>query len=192
VDFGVEITKQLSEILDTQPLVSTRGWKVFYSLEAYSQKLKERISEDRWKSLQQAVSTNPFSYVRENLFNSLQIVNGEAGIVEEVIPRSGGPRQSILVTGWALAPDTRMPVKKLMVVHEGKTSQIFISQQEPRMDTVRKFGNHALRSQWNFVLDTRAWGPGEHTFEIYAMLEGDRLGRLGGCEKKCRINLSSE
>ncbi len=192
-DEGEKTVSELSEILKTQPMTSSDGWQVFFNLESYVQKLKKQVSANQWQSLQQTVLTDPLSYAGENLFKPSQVVTHAAGFVEVVNPRSGGPKKLILVGGWAVDPQTRTPVKKLMVVHEGKASQIFISQQVPRLDIARMFKTDiARKSQWSVVLDTRAWGPGKHSFEIYAMLTGDRLGKLGGCSTKCNITLSSQ
>jgi len=192
-DWGVNMIRQLSAILEAEPSVTSKFGAVFFNLEPYSQKLKKPFSEDQWKTLQQTVLTDPLGYAGKDLFKPSQVFAPAAGFVELVTPRSGGPKQLILVGGWAVDPETRIPVKKLMVVHEGKASQIFLSQRVPRLDIARKFETDtALRSQWSMVLDTRAWPPGKHSFEIYAMLDGNRLSRLGGCSDKCSVTLSSQ
>ena len=192
-DGGNDMIRRLSGILESQPWVSSGGGEVFFNLQSYSQKLKKQIAPDQWKTLQKAVLTDPLGYAGKNLFKPSRVIAPAAGFVEVVTPRTGGPKQLILVGGWAVDPETRVPATKLMVVHEGKASQLFVSQQVPRSDIVSKFGTETvLKSQWSMVLDTLSWTPGEHSFEIYAVLKGDRLGRLGGCENKCRITLSSE
>ena len=192
-DGGEDMTSRLSGILEAQPWVSSGGGEVFFNLEPYFQKLKKQVSADQWETLQQLVLTDPLGYAGKNLFKPSQVITPAAGFVEVVTPRSGGPKQLILVGGWAVDPETRMPVKKLMVVHEGRASQLFISQQVPRPDIARKHGTEAaLKSQWSMVLDTSTWAPGNHSFEIYAVLKEGRLGRLGGCKNKCRVTLSSK
>ncbi len=193
VDGGEDMISRLSEILEALPWVSSSGGEVFFNLEPYFQKLKKQVSADQWGTLQQLVLTDPLGYAGKNLFKPSQVIAPAAGFVEVVTPRSGGPKQLILVGGWAVDPETRTPVKKMMVVHEGKASQLFVSQQVPRPDIARKYGAEAvLKSQWSMVLDTRTWAPGERSFEIYAVLKEGRLGRLGGCENKCRVTLSSK
>ena len=136
---------------------------------------------------------DPLALAGKDLFQSSQIIARSAGFVERVIPRTGGPKQQILVEGWAVDPKTRMPAERLMVVHEGRASQLFVSQQESRPDIARKLqARSALRSQWNVVLDTRTWVPGKHSFEIYALFKGNRLGRLGGCDNQCSVTLFSK
>jgi phosphoglycerol transferase len=192
-DGGKDMMIRLSEILEAQPWVDSGNGEVFFNLKPYIQKLKKQGSVDQWENLQQLVLTNPFDYAGKNMFKPSQIITQGAGFVELVTPRAGGPTQSILVGGWAVDPETRVPAKKLMVVHEGKPTQLFISQQVPRPDIARKYGTEtALQSQWTMVLDTGSWASGKQSFEIYALLEGGRLGRLGGCESKCRITLSSK
>ena len=162
VDGGEDMISRLSGILGVQPWVSSGGSEVFFNLEPYSQKMKKQVSADRWKTLQQSVLTDPFGYAGKNLFKPSQVITPAAGFVEVVTPRSGGPKQLILVGGWAVDPETRTPAEKLMVVHEGNASQLFVSQQVPRPDIARKYGTGAvLKSQWSMVLDTRAWAPGE-------------------------------
>ena len=192
-DSGAKKINRLGGILNTQPTVTSAFGEVFFNLEPYFQKLKKQFPEDQWNTLQQTVLADPLALAGKGLFGNSQIVSQQAGIVEMVTPRTGGPRQQILIEGWAVDPETRTPVETLMVVHEGRASQLFVSQQEPRPDIARQFESRAaLRSQWNVVLDTRTWTPGKHSFEIYAMLKGDRLGRLGGCNDKCSVTLSSK
>lgn len=192
-DGGENVISRLSEILGNQPSATSAFGDVFFNLEPHFQKLKEQVPAGQWKTLQQMVLTDPLGYSGKDLFKPSQVIIRDAGFVELVTPRSGGPTQMILIEGWAVDPETKFPAKNLMVVHEGKASQIFVSQQVPRTDIARKLeARTALRSQWDFVLDTRAWGPGEHSFQIYAVLQGNRLGRLGGCEKKCRVTLSQK
>jgi hypothetical protein len=192
-DWGVDMIRRLSDILGVQPSFTSESGIAFFDLEPHFRKLKKQVSADRWKILQQMVLTNPLGYAGKDLFSPSQVIAQTAGSVEEVTPQSGGPKQPILVEGWAVDPETKMPVEKLIVVHEGKASQIFISQQVPRLDIARMLRSEAARkSQWSVVLDTRAWTPGKHSFEIYAMLKGNRLSRLGGCENKCRVTLSQK
>jgi phosphoglycerol transferase len=192
-DGGEDMINRLSEILEAQPWISSGGGEVFFDLEPYIQKLKKQVSADQWEALQQSVLTDPLDYAGKDLFKPSQVIAPGAGFVELVTPRSGGSKQPILVGGWAVDPETRTPAIKLMVVHEGKASQLFVSQQVPRPDIARKYGSEtALKSQWSMVLDTRAWTPGKHSFGIYAVLKEGRLGRLGGCEDKCRVTLSSK
>ncbi len=192
-DGGEDMIRRLSEILEVQPQVSVGGAEVFFDLQPYFQKLRQHFSADQWATLQRSMLRDPLGYAGKNLFQTSQIIIPAAGFVEVVTPRTGGPVQPILVGGWAVDPETRLPAQTLMVVHDGKASQLFVSQQVPRPDIARKFGTEAvLKSQWSMVLDTRAWAPGKHSFEIYAVLKGGRLGRLGGCENKCRVTLSSE
>ena len=193
VDDGQQVIQDFSRILDQSPTYSEGGRRVFFQLEEYAQNKKRRTPPGEWETLQHLVLTNPFGYSGKDLFKPSQVITQAAGFVELVTPRAGGPKQLILIGGWAVDPESRVPAKKLMVVHEGKASQLFVSQQVPRPDIARKYGTEtALQSQWSMVLDTSTWASGKHSFKIYALLEGGRLGRLGGCEDKCRITLSSK
>jgi hypothetical protein len=192
-DDGQQMIRDFSLILGQSPIQSEGGRKVFFHLDSYVQKTKRQMSPEAFEIQQQTVLKNPLLSREQNLFQPSRVMKMPAGFVEIVQQRSGESRGRVLVGGWAVDPETRMPAKKLMVVHEGKASQLFVSQQVPRPDIARKYGTRtALRSQWSMVLDTRAWAAGKHSFEIYAVLEGDRLGRLGGCNNTCSVTLSSE
>jgi phosphoglycerol transferase len=190
-DDGQQMIQDFSRILGQSPTYSEGSSKVFFLLNSYAQNKKHQTPPEEWKTLQQSVLTDPLVYVGKNLFQPANVILPAVGFVEVVTPRFGEPKQLILVGGWAVDPETRTPVKKMMVVHEGKASQLFVSTQIPRLDIARKLGTeNALKSQWSVVLDTRTWASGKHSFEIYALLEGDRLGRLAGCDSKCSITLS--
>lgn len=192
-DSGKEMITRLAGILKAQPSVTSAFGEIFFSLEPYFQHLKKQFTDEQWRTLQETVLVDPLALVGKELFTTSQIVDQQAGWVEMVVPQSGGPRQQILIQGWAVDPETRMPVETLMVVHEGRASQLLVSQQEARPDIALKFeARTALRSQWSGVLDTRTWAPGKHSFEVYAMLKGNRLGRLGGCDEQCRVTLSPQ
>ncbi len=191
-DDGREMIEKFSQILGQSPIQSEDGRKVFFHLEAYAQKKKNRMPAEEWEVRRKAVLNNPLSLSGPNLFQPSRVINLPAGFVEIVQQQADSSRNHVLVGGWAVDPETRMPATRLMVVHAGKANQLFVSQQIPRPDIARRLGSGtALKSQWSVVLDTRTWPPGEHSFEIYALLEGERLGRLGGCDNKCRVTLSS-
>jgi hypothetical protein len=193
VDNGQQMIQEFSRVLGQSALHSEGGRKLFFYLDPYAQKKKRQVPPGEWETRQQSALINPLLKRGQNLFQPSRVMKAPAGFVEIVTPRSGGPKQLILVGGWAVDPETRKPVKSLMVVHEGKASQLFISQQVPRPDIASKFGAEtALKSQWSVVLDTSTWAPGKHSFEVYAVLNEGRLGRLGGCENKCRVTLSAK
>ena len=192
-DEGLQMIQDFSRILGQSPINSEGGRKVFFHLDPYTQKKKRQTSPEEWETQQMTVLKNPLLFRGQNLFQASQVIEMPAGFVEIVQQRSGESRSKVLVGGWAVDPETQTPVKRLMVVHEGRASQLFISQQVPRPDIARKYGTEAvLKSQWSMVLDTSTWASEKHSFEIYAVLKGDRLGRLGGCENKCRVTLSSK
>jgi len=112
-DGGEDMMIRLSEILQAQPWVNSGGGEVFFNLEPYIQKLKKQVSADQWENLQQLVLTDPFDYAGKNLFKPSQVITQDAGFVEVVTPRAGGPKQLILIGGWAVDPETRTPVKKI-------------------------------------------------------------------------------
>lgn len=191
-DDGREMIEKFSQILGQSPIHSEDGRKVFFHLETYAQKRKHAMSPGEWETQQKAVLENGLSLSGQNLFQSSRVIKVPAGFVEIVQQQADESRSHVLVGGWAVDPETRLPATRLMVVHAGKASQLFVSQQIPRPDIARKLGSGtALKSQWSVVLDTRAWAPGESSFEIYALLKEGRLGRLGGCDNKCRVTLSS-
>jgi len=193
VDDGRQMIQSFSRILGRGSISSDGGRKVFFQLEEYAQKKRSQTPPGAWETQQQSAFINPLLTRGQNLFQPSRVMKEPAGFVELVTPRFGGPKQLILVGGWAVDPETRTPAKKLMVVHEGKATQLLVSQQVPRPDIARKYGTETvLKSQWSMVLDTSTWVPGKHSFEIYALLKGGRLGRLGGCENKCRVTLSSQ
>ena len=192
VDDGRKVIQDLSSILNHSPVQNEAGRQVFFHLGPYAEKLQSQMSLAEWETQQKAILKNPLMHTSQNMFQPAKVVNLPVGFVEIVQQRSGVSSSPVLVGGWAVDPETRQPIKKLMVVHEGKASQLSVSQQVPRPDIAHRLGPSALRSQWSMVLDTRAWTPGEHVFEIYALLDGDRLGRLGGCDSKCRVTLHSE
>lgn len=185
--------QDFSRILNQSPIHSAESRNVFFHLGPYAQKKKSQMLPEEWETHHSAVLKNPLLLRGRNLFQTSQVIPSVAGIVEIVQQRSEESRSPVLVGGWAVDPKTLTPAEKLMVVHEGKASQLFTSQQVPRPDIARKYGTEAvLKSQWSMVLDTRTWAAGKHSFEIYAIFKGGRLGRLGGCEDKCRVTLSSK
>ena len=191
-DDGREMIYEFSEILGRDPIQSESGRKVFFKLDVYAQKQKNKLSAGAWEARRQDVLENPLSLSGPNLFEPSRVIRTPVGFVEIVQQQTGQSSNSVLVGGWAVDPGTRMPATRLMVVHAGKASQLFVSQQIPRPDIARRLGaGSALKSQWSVVLDTRTWPPGKRSFEIYALLEGEQLGRLGGCDTKCRVTVSS-
>jgi len=190
-DDGRQMIRDLSLILNQKSTQSEDGRKVFFNLASYAEKIKLQMPSGEWEAQQQTVLNNPLLLKEQNLFQLSSVMKMPAGFVEIVQQRSGTSQSQVLVGGWAVDPETRTPVEKLMVVHGGKASQLFVSQQIPRPDIARKYGTEtALKSQWSTVLDTRNWAPGKRSFEIYAMLKGDRLGRLAGCDNRCRVTVS--
>lgn len=193
VDNGQQIIQEFSRVLGQSAIHSEGGRKLFFLLDPYAKKKKRQMPHEVWKTQQRKVLNNPLSLRGQNLFQPSMVMKMPVGFVEVVQQRAGESRSRVLVGGWAVDPETRTPAKKLMVVHEGRASQLFVSQQVPRPDIARRFGAEtALKSQWSVVLDTSTWAPGKHSFEIYSVLDEGRLGRLGGCGDKCRVTLSAK
>jgi hypothetical protein len=129
----------------------------------------------------EALGLGPFAPGREErAFSSYTVAESAqpAGWLERIEVDHGATE--VVVSGWGMDPGSGSAAPAILIVADG-TVLGRVRPREARADVATQLGaDGLLHSGWTFRFGAFRLGPGSHTVEAYALIDRERIARLGG------------
>lgn len=91
------------------------------------------------------------------------------------------PGEGLFLWGWAQDPRTSSPAAAVLLLDNGRplAPAVHVFRERPDVAAFKKEPG-LIASGWNLWIPIDRLAAGEHVFEGFALLDGQKLGRLGG------------